>query len=110
MIESLIQHELQQHLLAVLVLKMFGEKLPLQLLCTFVNTSPNEIVLPKHRHLGKTKPLNASDDPIEPLTISEINETESDQIDTKVVQTQNSHCTQNDSTNAPKVGSNNIKM
>ena len=69
MIESLIQHELQQHILVVPVLKFFGEKLPLQLLCTIVNTSPDEIVMPKHRHLGEMKPLNA-ENPVEPVTIN----------------------------------------
>ena len=84
MIELLIQHELQQHLLLVPVLKMFGEKLPLGLLCTIVSTSPDEIFLPRHRCLGEMKPLSTADDPIEPLMIHEVRYTiDSDQVSTQ---------------------------
>ena len=49
------------------------------------------------------EPLNASNDPIESLTINEITcEIDSNQVNTKLAQTskftQNSHCTQNEST------------
>ena len=37
-----------------------------------VNTSLDEIVLPKHRHLGEMKLFSASDDPVEPLMINEV--------------------------------------
>ena len=91
---------LQQYLLLVHVLKIFGEKLPLQLLCTIVNTSPDEIVLSKHRHMGEMRPLNTSDDPVESLMINEITyKINSDDINTKLTQTQNSHCTLSESTN-----------
>ena len=104
MIESLIQHDLQQHLCFVPVLKMFGEILPLLLLlCKIVNMSPDEIVLPKHRHLGKIKPLNTSENPVESLMINEITyEIDSDQVNSNFTQTQNSHFTQSESTNDPK--------
>ena len=69
-IESLIQHELQ-HLLVVSVLTSFGTKLPLGLLCMIVNTSSDEIVVPKNRHLGKMKPISKIDDPLKPLVTNE---------------------------------------
>ena len=49
-----------------------------------VNTSPDEIVLPKHRHLGEMKPPTTSDDPVDPLITNEITyDIESDQVDTQ---------------------------
>ena len=72
LIDSLILHELQLHLLVVPVLKILGEKLPLWLLCMIVNTSSDEIVLPKHRHLGGMKPLSNIDNPFKPLVINEV--------------------------------------
>ena len=53
MMEPLVQHEVQQHLPVVSVLNFFGKKLPLQVLYTIVNTSPDETLLPKYRHLGE---------------------------------------------------------
>ena len=47
LIELLVQHELQQHLLAVTVLKLFGGRLPFCLLCTIINASSDKGVLPK---------------------------------------------------------------
>ena len=83
LVESLIQHELQQHLL-VPVVKRFGEKLPLWLLCTIANTSSDEIFLPKCRYLGEMKPLSNIDDPLKLLVINEITcAIDSDQVDTK---------------------------
>ena len=49
MTESVIQPELEQPLFVMPVFKIFGKKSQSQLLCTLVNRSPNEIVLPKHR-------------------------------------------------------------
>ena len=66
------------------VSKMLGEKLPLQLLCTVINTSPDEIVLPKHRHLGEMKPCSTSDDQVEHFMINEVTYIiDSDQADTQ---------------------------
>ena len=73
---------------------------------TFVNTSPDEIILSKHRHIVEMEPVNASDKPLESLTINEIMyKIDSDQVNTKLGQTlkftQNFHFTQNESTNEP---------
>ena len=46
-IEPLVLHESQQQLLVVQVIKIFGEKSPLGLLCTIINTSSDEFVLPQ---------------------------------------------------------------
>ena len=72
MIESSVQDKLQQHFLVVPVLKMFGEKSPLWLLCIIVHTNPDAIVLPKHRHLGEMKLPSTSDNPVEPLMVKEV--------------------------------------
>ena len=94
---------MQQHLLVVQVFKIYGEKLPLQLLCTIVNTGPGIIFIPKHRNLGEMKPLNTYDDQVESLMVNEITyKIDSDQVNTKPTQTQKSHCTQSESTNDPK--------
>ena len=37
----------QQNLFVVQVLKIFGTKLPVHLLCTIMNTSPNDVIMPK---------------------------------------------------------------
>ena len=75
MIESLFQHEPQPHLLVVPILKIFGKKLPFQLLCTIINTSPDEI---------------NNDDPFEPLMLNEVMYTiDADQVDTQCMQTKN---------------------
>ena len=82
LVESFIQHQLQHHLL-VLVLKPFDEKLQLCLLCTIVNTNSDEIVLPKNRHLDELKPLSNIDDPLRPLVVNEMtNAIDSNQVDT----------------------------
>ena len=102
MIDSLVQHELQQYFI-VPVLKIFGEKLPLQSLWTTVNTSADEIVLPKHRHLGKMKLLSTSHDPVEPMTINEVTYAiDSDQVNIQFTQTQTSSSHQSESTNDSK--------
>ena len=88
MTESLTQHVLEQHLFIMAILKIVGAKLPSPLLCTIVNTSPYEIVLPKHRHICEIEILNASDNPTESLMISKIMcKIDSDQTDTKLAQT-----------------------
>ena len=40
-------YESQQHLFVVPVLKIFSKELPVCLLCTIINTSSDDIVLPK---------------------------------------------------------------
>ena len=103
MTEPLVQHELQQHLLIVAVLQSFGEKLSLRLLSMIANTSPDEIILPEHRYLGKVKPLSTSDDLVEPLMINEVMyTTDSDQVDTQFTQSLTPSCHQSTSTNDSK--------
>ena len=41
-------HKPQQNLFVVPVLKIFGTILPVYLLCTIINTSPNKVIVPKH--------------------------------------------------------------
>ena len=63
------------------MLKFFGEKLPVGLLCMVINSSPDEIVLPKHRHVGEMKLLSNTDYPLEPLMINDVTKTiDSDQV------------------------------
>ena len=82
--ESLLQHVLQQHLLVVQVLKIFGEKLPLYLLCMIVSTSSDEIVLPQNRHFGGLKPFSNIDDPLKQLVVNVVTfSIDSDQIDAR---------------------------
>ena len=50
---------LEQNLFIVLLLKIFGKKLPVHLLCTVINTSPDDIILPKNQHIGEMTPLVA---------------------------------------------------
>ena len=71
LVEPLVQHELQEHLIFLQVLKHF-EKLPLYLLCTIINTSPDEVVLPRKRHLGEMKLLTNIEASIKLLVVNEV--------------------------------------
>ena len=98
--ELLIQHELQQLLLVVPVLKIFGKKLPLHVLSTIVNTSSDQIFLPRNRHLGELKPLSNTDYPLKSLVVSEVMYAiASDQVDTQWIQSKNSSYNQCGTTN-----------
>ena len=44
-------HMSQQDLFLVPVLKMFGAKLVVQLLCTIINVSPNNVILADKWHI-----------------------------------------------------------
>ena len=59
------QSSLEQHLFIVSLLKIFGRKLPLHLLCTVLNTSPNDVILPKNCHIGKMTPLSYTDNSVQ---------------------------------------------
>ena len=84
-------HESQQHLLVVPVLKMFGKKLPLHLLCKIINTSSDEVVLPKNRHLGEMKLISNTDDFLQPLVVNEVTHaTDSNHVDAQWMQSRNS--------------------
>ena len=41
------QFSLKQNLFSVLLLKIFGKNLPMHLLCTVKNISPDDVILPK---------------------------------------------------------------
>ena len=94
---SLIQHELLWHLLVVPLLKTFGEKLPSQLLCMIINTSSDEIALPK---VGEMKPISNIGNHLKPLVIREVTYAiDSDQVDTWCTQFKNYSYNQCEPTN-----------
>ena len=47
---------LEQNLFVIPLLKIFGVKLPMHLLCTIMNTGSNDIILPKNWHIGEMTP------------------------------------------------------
>ena len=51
----------EQNLFVVPLLEIFGVKLPVHLLCTIINISPDVVILPKNGHIGEMTPLNCSD-------------------------------------------------
>ena len=61
-----------QNLFLVPLLKIFSAKLPMNLLCTIINTSPNNDILLRNRHIGKMTHLNCSNTPIHPVSVNEI--------------------------------------
>ena len=86
-----LSYESQQNLFVVLVLKIFGETLPLCLLCTIINTSHDDVILPNTQHIGEMKPLNIIDDSLNPPAVNEVtHEINSDHIDAQWIQP-NSH-------------------
>ena len=90
-LKLLAPHESQQHILAVPVLRTFGKKLSLCLLCAIINTSSDEIVLPKNWHLGEMKVLSSIDDPLKPLVVNEVTDTiDSIHVDAQWTQSDNS--------------------
>ena len=57
-----MSHMSQQNLFVVPVLKIYGTKLPVHLLCTIINTSPSDVILPQKQHISEMKLLSNSDD------------------------------------------------
>ena len=87
--EPLAPHKSQQHLL-VPVLRIFSEKLPVHLLCILINTSSDDIVLPKNLHLGEKKLLSSTDDPLKPLVVNEVTYAiDPNHVDTQWMQSDN---------------------
>ena len=77
-----MSHKSEQNLLAVPVLKLFGAKLPVHLLCTVINTSPDDVTLPKNQHIGEMKPLSNRDDSWHSPSVNEVtHDTSSNHID-----------------------------
>ena len=67
-----MSYESQQNLFVVHVLKIFDVKLPLHLLCTIINTSPDDVILPKNWNIGEKKLLNNLDDSLNPPAVNEV--------------------------------------
>ena len=67
-----MSQKLQQNLFVVPVLKIFSTKLPVHLMCTIINLSPDDVILAKSWDIGEMTPLNNSDDFWHPLSINEV--------------------------------------
>ena len=59
--EMSVPYESQQNLCCANT-KIFGKKLIVFILCTIINTSPDDVILPKNKHIGEMKPLSNTDD------------------------------------------------
>ena len=78
----------QQNLFVVPVLKIFSEKLTIHLPCTIINTSLDNVILPKNWYIGKMILLNNSDDSWHPPSVSEVTHNiSSDHTDVKYSKT-----------------------
>ena len=53
-------------------LKFLGAKLPVHLLCTVINTTPDDVILPKNWHIGEINPFSQTNSihPINEVTHS----------------------------------------
>ena len=56
--------------LFVVPLEIFGAKLPVHLLCTIINISPDVVILPKNCLIGVMTPLNYSNKSVHPHTLT----------------------------------------
>ena len=65
-----MSYESQQNLFVVPVPKIFDAKLPLHLLSTIINRSPDDVILPKNWHIGDLKALSSVDDSLNPLAVN----------------------------------------
>ena len=83
-----MSHKSQQNLFIVPVLKFLGTKLPVHLLCTIRNTSPDGAILPKNWHMDEMKLLSTSDDSWHPPSVNEVtHDISCDHIDVQHPQT-----------------------
>ena len=86
-IEMSVPYKSQQNLFVVPVLKIFGTKLQVHLLCTIINTNPDNIILAKTLHIGEMKLLSNIDDTLNPPAVSEVtHDINSDHIETQWMQ------------------------
>ena len=53
-------------------LKIFDAKLPLCLLCTIINTSPDDVILPKNWHIGEMKLLSNHGYSLNPPAVNKV--------------------------------------
>ena len=82
-----MSHKSQQNLFVVPVLKIFGAKLPVHLLYAIINTSPNDIILPKNWHISEMKPLSSPDGSWHPPSVNEVtHDISSDNTDAQCTQ------------------------
>ena len=61
------QPSLEQNLILIPLLKIFGAKLPKHLLCAVINTSCNNITLLKNWHIGEMASLSHSNNSAHPI-------------------------------------------
>ena len=82
-----MSYEPQQNFV-VPVLKRFVKKLPVHLLFTIMNTSSDDVILPKNWHIGEMILLNNSDDSWHPPSVNEVtHDINSDLIDVQFPKT-----------------------
>ena len=67
-----VSYESQRNLFVLPGLKIFSKKLPVCLLCTIINTSSGDIVLPRNQHLGEMKLFSSIDDHLKPSAVNEV--------------------------------------
>ena len=80
-------YDSQQNLFVVLGLQIFDTKLPLHLLCTIINASPDDVTLQRNQHIGEMKPLSNSNDPLNSPVVNEVtHDIDSDCIDAQWMQ------------------------
>ena len=68
--EPSVTYMSQPNIFVVSELQILGRKLPVFLLCTIINTSSDDIILPKNQHLGEMKPLSSPGDPLKPSVVN----------------------------------------
>ena len=69
-IEMSVLYKSQQNIFVVPILQIFGTKIPVHLLCTIINTSPDDVFLPKNWCIGEMKPLSNVDDSLNPAAVN----------------------------------------
>ena len=62
----------EQNVFIVPVLNIFSTKLPVHLLCTIINSSPNDVILPKNWHISEMKSLSYTNDLWHPPSVNEV--------------------------------------
>ena len=63
---------MEQNLFITPLLKIIRAKLPVHLLCTIINTSPNDVILPKIWHIGEMTPLSYIDKILHPHLLTKL--------------------------------------
>ena len=85
--EPSVLYESQQNLFVVTILKFFGKKIPVCLLRTIINASPDNVILHTNWHIGEMKPLSSIDDSSKPSAVNEVtDDIDSNHVDAKWMQ------------------------